>query len=814
MAKQDPKGQCNGQSTTAAASHPERGDDSIAAMLLRVALSLCACAFLLRAPSAQTAPYCPPAGAWDRREPAAAGFDAAKLAEAIKFAEQQPTNWPKDFSTQEQQFGKLLGPMPKDRAGTNGVIVRGGYLVATFGEVERCDPTYSVAKSMLSTVVGVAVRVGLIADLDEPVQKSVKDGGYDSEQNAKVTWRHHLQQESEWQGELWGKKDDFVGRVEFGSGARRAREQGPPGSRYEYNDVRVNRFALSLLRLFGKSVPDVFAREVMQPISASTEWRWIPYDNAFVELEGKRVPSVSGGTRWGGGVWISAMDLARFGLLWARGGKWAERQIVPESYVQAALQPSTHGPDYGFLWWLNTKQKNWPGLPANCYGARGAGSNSVFVSPDHDLVIVWRWHATEENADAKFFSMVTAALRPPESMAPVRQFTVALYDGKLEIAELTRALLKSFDLDDGALPLPSARIDLAGMPGWLAMYAARKVLMDTVRFRRDLSRGELVVTIDRERVREVRLSLRARVAQFAGQLAGEDVTLRGCALALPEGLDRKRPLCVLVHGMDSSAEVWSDLQQYLKSLPGGIQVATFRYPDDASIERTAAELSARLRTLGGQPLAIVAHSMGGVIARAVVEDPELDPGNVKQLILIATPNQGSNLAGFRFALEVADVLREADGERAFGRELLAAAIDHWRDGLGSDLLPGSVCLARLAQCKRNPRVEYHVVLGTRSVLQPAQLAALQQVKQALAKEGAIAVLRPRLERWLDDLDELVDGKGDGAVSVARGRLSGVEPMLVPLDHQGLVRCRGALGGTVAPADHPVFKAIAGWLGAK
>jgi CubicO group peptidase (beta-lactamase class C family) len=142
-----------------------------------------------------------------------------------------------------------------------------------------------------------------------------------------------------------------------------------------------------------RSVPDVFQDEVMGPIGASNSWKWVPYYNSYVDLGGKRTASVSGGTRWGGGMWINSWDMARFGYLWLRGGAWAGKQILPAAYVRAALAPSEHGPDYGYLWWLNTKGKNFPGLPANAYGALGAGSNTITVSPDHELVVVWRWHA-------------------------------------------------------------------------------------------------------------------------------------------------------------------------------------------------------------------------------------------------------------------------------------------------------------------------------------------------------------------------------------------------------------------------------------
>ena len=359
--------------------------------------------------------HVPASATFEECAPADVGMDADRLAVAIAFARAHGTDWPKDFHQQESMFGKLLGPMPKSRADTNGVVVRHGRMVASFGEVTAVDPTYSVAKSLLATVAAIAVRDGQVGNLDEAVGKRVADGGYDSEHNQPITWRQHLQQESEWSGVMWGKSDDFVGASAFGEAAHKLRELKAPGSYYEYNDVRINRFALSLLRVFGRAVPEVFRDEVMMPIGASATWRWTPYDTAFVELNGVKVPSVSGGTRWGGGVAISALDLARVGLLWLRSGRWGDRQILPADYVAAAQKPSGHGPDYGFLWWLNRDGKNFPGLPKNVFAARGAGNNTVFCSPDHDLVIVWRWHAGSDHADAQFFVQVIASITQTKS---------------------------------------------------------------------------------------------------------------------------------------------------------------------------------------------------------------------------------------------------------------------------------------------------------------------------------------------------------------------------------------------------------------
>lgn len=341
--------------------------------------------------AAQKATYFPPPGHWETRSPAALGFDAAKLQAAVDYAKAHGSTW--DFERdQVRAFGTPLGPLPKARAATNGIILRHGYIVAQFGDTKANDPVYSVAKSFLSTVAGVAVDRGLIKDVNDRVGASIHDGGYDSPHNAAITWKNHLQQESEWEGTLWGKNADFIGHEAFGAGERKPRAIQDPGTYYEYNDVRINRFALSLLRLFGVGLPEVLKTAIMDPIGASKEWRWVPYDNSQVEIAGHMVGSVSGGTRWGGGLWINSEDLARFGLLVLNHGRWNGRQLVSAQWFKDAVIPSEHGPDYGYLWWLNTKQKQWPSGPASSFAALGNGSNTIWIDPEHDVVFVWHWY--------------------------------------------------------------------------------------------------------------------------------------------------------------------------------------------------------------------------------------------------------------------------------------------------------------------------------------------------------------------------------------------------------------------------------------
>lgn len=352
--------------------------------------------------------YPEPGDKWRRRQPNEVGMDARLLGEAVRFAESQESSVPRDFSTQEETFGRLLGPIPKERAATNGLIIRAGYIVAEWGDTDRVDPTYSAAKSFLSTLAGLALDRRLIRSVHDPVRRYVRDGGYDSPQNSSVTWHHHLQQTSEWQGAMWGKPSDFVGTREFGKGARAPRPLQRPGAYYEYNDVRINRFALSLARVWGRPLPDVLRREVMDKIDASGTWRYPGYFNSDVVIGNRKIKSVSGGTRWGGGLWISARDEARFGYLFLRRGKWRDRQIISEEWVRRATTPGELKPDYGYLWWLNTDHKTWASAPATSYAAIGYGTNTIWIDPEHDLVVVWRWH---QGNGEELFRRVLASIK-------------------------------------------------------------------------------------------------------------------------------------------------------------------------------------------------------------------------------------------------------------------------------------------------------------------------------------------------------------------------------------------------------------------
>ncbi|TMQ18949.1 MAG: serine hydrolase [Candidatus Rokuibacteriota bacterium] len=349
--------------------------------------------------------YVPTAREWAAKPPAELGLREDGLRAAMQWHRGHESTWPRDFITESGRFigvadepaeSQVLGPV-RPRKDLDGVILRAGYLVAEWGDTQRADMSFSIAKSYLAVLAGIAVTRGLIRDLDEPVAATAIDDDFASDQNRRITWRHLLEQTSEWQGTVWDKPDSIDHNRDLrqsdlgGSQKGQPRPLKPPGTLWEYNDVRVNRLSLSLLQRFRRALPDVLREAVMDPIGASAEWQWHPYRNSWIELDGRRLPSVPGGSHWGGGLWMSTRDHARFALLVHRRGAWGRRQLLDQRGLAEMRRPGTVNPQYGLLWWLNTGRGQFPSAPESSYAARGAGTSVIWIDPEHDLIAVVRW---------------------------------------------------------------------------------------------------------------------------------------------------------------------------------------------------------------------------------------------------------------------------------------------------------------------------------------------------------------------------------------------------------------------------------------
>lgn len=335
--------------------------------------------------AASPSTYVPPRGEWQTIEPAAAGLDADKLAAAIAFAKQ---HFAADggFDPSREPYGNTIGPT-KPPSGMNGLVLIGGRIAAEWGDTREVDMTFSITKTYLSTVAGLAVDDGLIEDVQDQVRGYVPDGSFDVAHNRPITWHQLLNQTSGWEGTLWGKPD-WADRYQ-----KERRPSEAPGQHWRYNDVRVNQLALSLLHVWREPLPRVLKQRIMDPIGCSPTWRWHGYENSFVTLDGLSMQSVSGGGHWGGGMFINSRDHARFGLLMLRGGVWGERRLLSKRWIERASTPTPQNLSYGYMnWFLNTAEKRqYASAPVGDVFFLGAGSNVIWLCPSRDMVVVVRW---------------------------------------------------------------------------------------------------------------------------------------------------------------------------------------------------------------------------------------------------------------------------------------------------------------------------------------------------------------------------------------------------------------------------------------
>jgi len=360
--------------------------------------------------------YFPLKDQWIHQSPKDLGLKDSALKKAIEFAIQHETKASRNGdiaqfqSFEHEPFNYPVGPLT-DRGAPTGMIIYKGYIVAEWGEPKRVDIVNSYTKSFLSTVVGLAVDRGLIhstldtvANYIPPIEIYSNEANntndiiypFASEHNRRLNWEVMLRQTSDWEGTLWGKPD-WADRPEKDIDAYKNRKRNEPGTVWKYNDVRVNALALAATCVWRKPLPQVLKENLMDPIGASDSWRWYGYRNAWIVLDGQMVQSVSGGGHYGGGMYMNAYDMARFGLLTLHHGNWNGKQIISEQWVKQALTPTKANTGYGYMnWFLNTDKKLLPSASEKTWVHIGNGTNMVYCDPENDLVVVARWIDSKE----------------------------------------------------------------------------------------------------------------------------------------------------------------------------------------------------------------------------------------------------------------------------------------------------------------------------------------------------------------------------------------------------------------------------------
>jgi pimeloyl-ACP methyl ester carboxylesterase len=340
------------------------------------------------------------------------------------------------------------------------------------------------------------------------------------------------------------------------------------------------------------------------------------------------------------------------------------------------------------------------------------------------------------------------------------ELEIPLRDGRsYSLHDYLRACNRAFRAGYPLESIPDRRVEITPAEKLLLQALAPSEYVQKVQFESD----RVLLRLPNPENEENRLAMRRRLQQALGV----DLILwpRTKGLVVPPNFQPRSRTLLFIHGLGASHEAYTSFTQACGAR--GIQVLTFDYPNQGPLalsgQRLAEELTQLSRRYPDMKLAIVAHSMGGLVARFALEKANPAPECVTDLFTVGTPHQGSRVATFdSLLLFVHQRLGKRPPQTTLGEGLGEA---------GMDLRPRSAFLQELNRGRRPRGVRYHVVLGTRGLASPDEFAELEgELRRLLRRQRLPQEEEQRLIKFFGELDEIVTGKGDGAVTVVSARL--------------------------------------------
>jgi CubicO group peptidase (beta-lactamase class C family) len=269
------------------------------------------------------------------------------------------------------------------------MIVQGGEVVDQWGDIDKKISSYSVRKSLLSALYGIYSAEGVI-DINQTLEQLGIDDSPDpltkEEKQARIV--DLLRARSGVYHPAHSETDSMKKN-------RPARGSHAPGTFWYYNNWDFNVLGTIFEKKTGLKIGEAFYQRIAKPIGMQD---FQPGDVYYLGGPVSVHPAYP--------FEITARDLARFGLLYLRHGRWNDKQIVPEAWVEKSSHASemvkSNGVDLGgyeYLWWVDYGGAHFPevSLPG-VYSARGAGAHYLFIIPTLDLVIV---HRTDNDPPVK-----------------------------------------------------------------------------------------------------------------------------------------------------------------------------------------------------------------------------------------------------------------------------------------------------------------------------------------------------------------------------------------------------------------------------
>jgi len=272
------------------------------------------------------------------------------------------------------------------------MIVQGNEVVDEWGDIYKKIDSYSVRKTLLSALYGIYSSEGVI-DINQTLEQLGIDDSPDpltkEEKQARVV-------------DLLRARSGVYHLVDFETESmaknRPARGSHGPGTFWYYNNWDFNVLGTIFEKKTGLKIGQAFYQRIAKPIGMQD---FQPDDVFYFGGPASIHPTYH--------FEMTARDMARFGLLYLRHGRWNGKQIVPEDWVDKSSHASemvmSNGVDLGgyeYLWWVDYGGVHFPEvfLPG-IFSARGAGAHYILIIPTLDLVVVHRTNNDPPVRDAK-----------------------------------------------------------------------------------------------------------------------------------------------------------------------------------------------------------------------------------------------------------------------------------------------------------------------------------------------------------------------------------------------------------------------------
>lgn len=356
-------------------------------------------------------------------------------------------------------------------------------------------------------------------------------------------------------------------------------------------------------------------------------------------------------------------------------------------------------------------------------------------------------------------------------------------NGKLAWKDVWREVVRQAGVELH-VPFPDAgTVDLNSRSGRRTLFALNLLLNPDLHLKVDRQRNRLLVEIDRDAIRKRKQQLGSTLRRVT---AREDSAL---GLHYDSNKLQRDHLVLLVHGFASAPKELRFMEARL--VAAGHSTAQFGYRSRNGVQVAAEDLSSALQKFEDRHpqtrVTIVAHSMGGLVSRWMLEHSDLAPHCVSQLVMVAPPNHGSDLALPGLTGPPIRLPRVAITPARIG-ELVSDISGEVNVSL-RDVRPKSMVLRHLNQLDRNPAVSYTIILGTRGRLNSDLPSAIEKLLR-IYRHGRIERIVSEQFTYLQTQlgDEFLTGQGDGVISLKSGLLADVTDVLVlPMGHNDIVK---------------------------